>query len=269
MHGRIARLLVLVGLVVAGCSVPSSELDDRSLDPGLAGQDGDMSQLSTRRAQRATIGQSVKGKPIEMFTFPGDADRAVLVIGGIHGNEPTSVDVAASLVELLEAQPELASGRLVAVIVNANPDGYASKRRTNARGIDINRNFDASNFKQARRGIYAGGVVPLSEPESQAIASVITRLSPRLLISVHSIERGKHCNNYDGPAGHIAEVMSARNGYPSKDTIGYPTPGSLGSWAGQDLQIPMITLELPRDVKSTQAWRDNCEAIVAAIAMRP
>jgi protein MpaA len=260
--------LLLAGLLICGCWTPSRPLDPDSMDPDPPAPVVDMTPVHPSIAQRTTIGQSVKGKPIEMFTFSGDASTSVLIIGGIHGNEPTSVDVARGLVELLEAQPQLTCGRTVAVIVNSNPDGYESKRRTNSRGIDINRNFDAKNFRQSRRGIYAGGTTALSEPESQAIASVIQQLRPRLIISIHSIERGKHCNNYDGPASQIAEAMSAKNGYPSKDTIGYPTPGSLGSWAGQDLQIPMITLELPRDLKGEQAWRDNREAILAAMAIR-
>ena len=39
--------------------------------------------------------------------------------------------------------------------------------------------------------------------------------------------------------------MAAKNGYPAKGSIGYPTPGSMGTWAGIDRKIAMITLELP------------------------
>jgi protein MpaA len=73
------------------------------------------------------------------------------------------------------------------------------------------------------------------------------------------------CNNYDGPAQHIAELMSRYNGYAAKSNIGYPTPGSLGSWAGIDRQIPMITLELPRSLPGNKAWPNNRQAVLAAI----
>jgi protein MpaA len=63
--------------------------------------------------------------------------------------------------------------------------------------------------------------------------------------------------------------MSKHNGYPPAATMGYPTPGSLGSYAGIDRQIPMITLELPRDAPGDQAWRENREALLAAIAQPP
>jgi murein peptide amidase A len=60
--------------------------------------------------------------------------------------------------------------------------------------------------------------------------------------------------------------MSKHNGYPAVPTIGYPTPGSLGNWGGNDRQIPMITLELPRALPAARAWPDNRAAVYAAIA---
>jgi protein MpaA len=59
--------------------------------------------------------------------------------------------------------------------------------------------------------------------------------------------------------------MARHNGYPASPNIGYPTPGSLGSYAGVDRQIPTITLELPRNVSGAQAWADNRAALLAAI----
>ena len=96
--------------------------------------------------------------------------------------------------------------------------------------------------------------------------TTIERLRPRLIITVHSIEHDKQCNNYDGPAREVAEIMSKHNGYPAVPTIGYPTPGSLGNWGGNDRQIPMITLELPRALPASKAWPDNRAAVYAAIA---
>jgi len=60
--------------------------------------------------------------------------------------------------------------------------------------------------------------------------------------------------------------MSGHNGYPPAATIGYPTPGSLGSYAGIDRQIPMITLELPRTLPGQAAWDNNRAALLAAIS---
>jgi protein MpaA len=214
--------------------------------------------LPAPRETSEVIGRSVKGEPIEMVTFR-DGPQPVLVIGAIHGDESASVLLTRALVGELRQNPSAAGGVSVAVIPVMNPDGVAAGTRTNARKVDLNRNFPAGNFSgSARRGRDA-----LSEPESKALFDVIERLCPRLIVSVHSMD--KPCNNYDGPAKAIAERMSQLNGYPAAGTIGYPTPGSLGSWAGIDKQIPMITLELPRSLRGEAVWRTNREAVLAAI----
>src|ERR671929_190416 len=53
------------------------------------------------------------------------------------------------------------------------------------------------------------------------------------------------CINYDGPAAAWAQAVAAACGWPARADIGYPTPGSLGSWLGLDRRLPVITLELP------------------------
>ena len=43
------------------------------------------------------------------------------------------------------------------------------------------------------------------------------------------------------------EKISEITGYPVKPSIGYPTPGSFGTWAGLEKKIPGITLELDEE----------------------
>ncbi|MEP0842414.1 MAG: murein peptide amidase A [Phycisphaerae bacterium] len=217
-----------------------------------------------QHAQSFTLGESVRGRPIELYVF-GEGGPTTLVIGGIHGNEPTSSDVAVELARYLQAHPEAYAGRCVMIAPAVNPDGLAARRRTNANGIDINRNFPAANFPRAGGARFAGGRRPLSEPETRAIMDAIEHARPAQIISIHSITRGRHGNNYDGPARALAEEMSRHNRYPVLPTMGYDTPGSLGSWAGVDRGIPIITLELPRDADGDACWRENRAALLAAI----
>ena len=63
----------------------------------------------------------------------------------------------------------------------------------------------------------------------------------------------------------LASRMSALNGYPVTANIGYPTPGSFGSWAGIDQGIPVITLELPRELSGERAWETNRQALIASL----
>ncbi len=211
--------------------------------------------------QTSTIGTSVEGRPITMHRF-GDGPVGTLIMGGIHGDETTAIQLAERLVELLQHEPPPMGVRsAIAMIPVVNPDGAAAGRRTNAHRVDLNRNFPAKNFTATRPGKYHSGKSASSEPETVAIQQVIASLNPKRIVSIHSIGDGKHCNNYDGPAEDLAKRMAKYNGYPVTATIGYPTPGSFGSWAGIDKQIPVITLDVPADA----AWRVNKDALLEAL----
>jgi protein MpaA len=201
---------------------------------------------------------------LETHVF-GDGPDRVLIFGGIHGNEPTSTTVAERLIAYLESHPETVAGRTIAILSAANPDGLKKRRRTNCNGVDLNRNFPAQNWRRSGRRSKRHGPAPASEPETRAIMQAVERFKPQRIISIHSTTRGQHCNNYDGPAQELAELMARSNGYPVRATMGYPTPGSFGSWAGIDRGIPTITLELPRDLDGERCWRDNAHALLAFI----
>ena len=211
------------------------------------------------------IGSSWKGVPIKMHVY-GDDTRPLLIFAAIHGDEPNTAGVARRLAEHLDSHPEAYRGRGVVVIPIANPDGLALKSRGNARTVDVNRNFPARNWQPSERGRYHGGTQHSSEPETLALINAIELLDPRGIVSLHCIRRGRHGNNFDGPGEDLAKLLAIRNGYRVLKTIGYPTPGSFGSWAGVDRAIPTVTLELPSDLDSESAWRENREALLDAIS---
>ena len=197
----------------------------------------------------------------------GGGDAAIvetLVIAAIHGDEPSAAYVGRKLLEYLREHPDETGGHGVGVIPVANPDGVAARTRTNANGVDCNRNFPASNWKLTRPGRNHAGPSPASEPETRAVMQAVTMLRPARVISIHSPLR---CNNYDGPpaAQALAALMAEHNGYPVQSSIGYATPGSFGTWAGVEQGIPVITLELPPRTPGERAWQENKEALLAVI----
>lgn len=262
----------IVALLLTGCArtvvevVPMAERE-----PTVTPQPRYETTPAARDARREPIyaagelGQSVEGRAITIHSF-GDGPSPTLVFAAIHGNERNTAVVAKLLVDYLREHPSASAEWPVAVIPIANPDGYARKSRTNANGIDLNRNFPAGNWRGGRRrGRYFGSTHAASEPETRAIMRAVERLRPGCVIAIHNIGGNRHCNNYDGPAESLARLMSTHNGYPAKASIGYPTPGSFGSWAGIDAGIPVITLELPRRESGQSAWEANREALLAAI----
>jgi len=217
-------------------------------------------------SRRVLLGNSVEGRPLEMVIFgePCPECPPILIIGGIHGDETTSVVVANHLIDDLTQNPAEAAGHIVAILPNANPDGRIAGTRTNAHGVDLNRNFPSQNWSPKHSVLAKPGKTAGSEPETQAVLQAIQMVAPSRIISIHSFV-GRCLDNYDGPARDLAETMSRFNHYPVAATIGYPTPGSLGSWAGVDRQVPTITLELPYNLPGEDAWKQNRAALLAAI----
>lgn len=110
-----------------------------------------------------------------------------------------------------------------------------------------------------------GGPSPASEPETRAIIRFIEKYAPATIITVHSISGGRFCNNYDGPGRRVAQAMARRNAYPVTASIGYPTPGSFGTWAGVGRGIATVTLELPTEASFRACWTANRDAILASV----
>jgi protein MpaA len=215
-------------------------------------------------AEAVHLGYSVKGIPILLQVF-GHEGPVTLIFGAIHGSEPNSGGLARHLLDDLLEHPEIYAGRRVGIIPVANPDGLVRNQRLNEHKVDLNRNFPAANWAVSKAGPYHGGTRAGSEPETQAVIKSVELLNPQRIVSIHAISRGRECNNYDGPAAKLAELMKAKNGYRVAKTIGYPTPGSFGSWSGIDRQIPTITLELPHDLSDAESWKTHREALHAVI----
>jgi protein MpaA len=189
--------------------------------------------------------------------------KRIMVIGGIHGDELTSISIVFRWLEWIQ-QPDAAvyTWRIIPL---ANPDGLKAKpsTRVNANGVDINRNFqtpdwdkDAHTYwikrtKRDRRrypGKSAG-----SEIETRWLQAQVDEFRPDLVISIHA---PYNLLDYDGPV-----PKPLRFGRLTLNKLGV-YPGSMGNYCGLFKQIPVITIELPNAAsmpspRDQQAmWRD-------------
>ena len=213
---------------------------------------------SKRPLMTERIGSSVQGRPIEAITL-GDGPERIWILATIHGNEWAGTPLVHELISFLGRRPEFLKGKTLVISPVVNPDGFELKQRRNVNGVDLNRNFPAQNRENTDRY----GIAELSEPESQAMYAFLHKFKPARIVSIH---QPFSIVDWDGPGQPLAEHMAQHTVLPFA-RVG-SKPGSLGSHAGEDLRIPIITYELPRGAeKDTTAtiWGRYGRALLAAI----
>ena len=162
---------------------------------------------------------------------------SVVVIGVFHGDEP---------------QGEYLINKYLAENFNTNilfiPRLNSCNTRVNKNGVDLNRNFPTKNWELSEKNEYFGGETPACEKETKFIIETVEKYNPQLILSLHAPYK---VVNYDcgGKCDlDIVERISKIMNYPIEESIGYPTPGSFGTWAGIERNILTITLELDEEI---------------------
>ena len=246
--------LVLAIALLPGCGPTRPVVRDAATAPSGT-------PVVTRPPAWYSIGHSAMRRPL-LASQRGSGPLRIYLIGGVHGDE---TEGARAIENLAQAHPQAATIR---ILRDLNPDGTAARDRLNARGVDLNRNWPASNFSASA----TGGPVALSEIETRTLAGDLRAFRPHLVIALHSIATGPLVN-YDGPAGEMAAAFahaarSVDSGWRVVPELGYPTPGSLGSYLGVDQDIPILTIEFQRgqDPASAQAALDHGLAAVIRVA---
>lgn len=232
-----------------------------------------------------SIGASVLGRRIHGI-FIGDhksSIKPILLVGGVHAQEwlTSSLlvqfceDLAQSIADGQECQQPFI------VIPMLNPDGveialhgsssamYLSRFvehistadsrswQANARGIDLNHNFDAGFSKLQRlehkAGIFSpsprqyGGKRPHSEPENIAIVRLLREINCKLVIAFHS--QGEEIfSEYEGKRPTDTDlyehILKENTGYKLVENDGLYSYGGLKDYVIDKLDIPSFTLEV-------------------------
>ena len=180
--------------------------------------------------------KTAQGNSINLFM--NKEHNSVLVLGCMHGDEPQGE-------YLINEYIKSNTDTKLMFVPCVNPDGVKAKTRVNSNGVDINRNFPTKNWELTEKNEFFGGNAPTSEIETKFLVEIIEKYKPKFILTLHAPYK---VVNYDGDALEIAEKISEIINYPVESSIGYPTPGSFGTWAGIEKNIPTITLELDEEI---------------------
>lgn len=184
---------------------------------------------------------------VQLFSVePCCYKKTLLVIGMVHGDEPEGEYIAKKMMTLEHKKNR------VLYLTCLNPDGKYLNTRTNANGVDINRNFPSKNWVLSKKNRYFGGESPLSEIESRFLEKIIKKYSPFAILTLHT---PFEVVNFDGDALDIAKNMAELSGYNLQENIGYPTPGSFGSYFGIEMGYKIITLEMTETNDFEGLWQ--------------
>ena len=239
-----------------------------------------------------TCGKSLLGKDIFAFVI-GEGKKNIVYVGGTHGVEWLTSLVLLKFIENLAIACEnesmlsgfnvkdILENKKLIIIPELNPDGieiaikgasacgkYKAENfeickgdfsfwSANARGVDINHNFNADwyTLREAEKqaGINSpspsryGGLFPESEPETAAITRLCRRVPVEMLITFHSqgeeifYEYGK---NTPEKALYIAKIFSALTDYTLVKNEGLYSSGGLKDWFIEEFKRPAFTIEI-------------------------
>lgn len=243
-------------------------LKDLKAFPGAANED-ELKVICSKVAQLEGC-VSAEGKPIYHYERKGTDKnpKKIFAKALIHGDEELSGSVARAWMLRLEKIDPRNTWRVIPV---TNPDGWKLKTRTNAHGVDLNRNFPTKDWEQQaiqywKKNMKSDkrrypGPDAASEVETKCLLKHFDDFHPDFLISVH-IPLG--VLDFDGPKVKAPPKFSP---LPWLSLGNFP--GSLGRYMWMDRKVPVLTIELKgnEDIRKLEAF-DRLQDISGTVAIQ-
>lgn len=201
------------------------------------------------KCKKCVIGYSFEGREIFAFHVGSAYRKQFIAAYAVHGREWITARLALSHIR----RKVYCGGWIIPLV---NPDGAVISQtknamwKANARGVDINCNFDADWGTGALNTKVRGvanciGDYPVSESETVALVRFSERIKPFVTLSFHT-KGGEIYWEYGG-LGDLkgAEVIAKTTGYKVKKIKG--SSGGYKDWCIQKLGIPAYTIECGSD----------------------
>lgn len=241
--------------------------------------------------KHSQLGKSACGRSID-FLHIGNTKNRVLYCGGFHGSEYQTILALLKFTEdcAFSMKKEIKLGgykvcdflkiRGLTIVPCVNPDGVeialngsksaknycelvgsltdnTSKWQANARGVDINHNFNAGWCKLKRRELSMningpaptrfGGKHPESEPETKALVNFCKHIDFERAIAFHSQGREIYCSfgrHTPVLSFRLASVFSQASGYNIAFPEDIATGGGFKDWFIEKFRRPALTIEM-------------------------
>ena len=205
-------------------------------------------QPRTISSRWADIGQSVQGRDLSMAIIGDEKGSAIVIVGSIQGEQTNTRDLANALINHFDQnRQQIPENVTFYLMLSLNPDGNVLKSRYNADGVDLNRNWDTSDWRSnaavpdypnGKPG--AGGSSPFSEPEARALRDFLLGLKHQAqdvrVVIFHSSVHRTQGEVYPGgnDAIDVAYRYVSVTGYDvESDWAEYTTSGELVTWCDE------------------------------------
>ena len=167
-----------------------------SFSTGTSSGIAELRQLTASRTTgRVTLGFTKNRQPVNAYFFPGRSEKRALVLGGMHGSELSSIEVAR------EVMKSIISGTMpeynVVVIPTLFPDNAIYALSPEKGAVNKGRYTDASNADPNRQMPPLGKAFDKSSPtdlygrtiekENQMLLELIQEFAPERIVNLHAI----------------------------------------------------------------------------------
>jgi hypothetical protein len=232
-------------------------------------------------ARASIAGTSVEGRPIRRFELGREDGPTVLLTGLVHGVELIGSVALLDFVGALGEGSDLLRTSRIVVMPIVNPDalhentsriarGERAARRSNARGVDLNRNFPRIGAESPwnplagsrfRASPWYAGAHAFSEPETRAVRDVALETRPSVSIGFHSFgdlllypwahtrKPNPRRARYERAGGAFRRSLRHTAYEVMQATQFYATVGDMDDWLDAELGTLAFTVEVSRPMR--------------------